>query len=146
MTDRANCGEITIKHCPTVEMIGDFFTKPLQGGLFIKFRDLILNRQTDPSTVPLEDHRSVLRQDHSHATGQSQRESHATGQYEQTKAMEMPDKMTAQARDKQHGNINDHAVMVPMSQPTGGWHVTSMTGRSRLTQPQHMTHDHRNQT
>ena len=60
--------------------------------------------------------------------------------------MEMPDKMTAQARDKQPGNPNDHAVMVPMSQPTGGWHVTSMTGRSRPTRPQHMTHDHRNQT
>ena len=72
----------------------------------------------------------LLGQDHSHATGQSQGESHATGQYEQTKAMEMPDKMRAQSRDKQHGNPNDHAVMVPMSQPTGGWHVTSMTGQS----------------
>ena len=128
VTDWANCGDITIKHCPTAEMIGDFFTKPLQGGLFIKFRDLILNTQTDPSTVPLEDHRSVLGQDHSHATGQSQRESHATGQYEQTKAIEMPD---AQALYKRPDNPNDHAVMVPMSQPTGGWHVTSMTGRSR---------------
>ena len=86
VTDHANCGEITIKHCPTVEMIGDFFTKPLQGGLFIKFRDRILNPQTDPSTVPIEDHRSVLGQDHSHATGQSRGESH----------------MTAQSRDKQH--------------------------------------------
>ena len=142
VTDRANCGEITIKHCPTVEMIGDFFTKPLQGGLFIKFRDLILNTQTDPSTVPLEDHRSVLGQDHSHATGQSQRESHATGQYVQTKDMEMPD---TQARDTQQGNLNDHAVMVPMIQPTGGWHVTSVTSRSRPTRPQQMTHDQRNQ-
>ena len=86
---------------------------------------------------------SMLGQDHSHATGQSQRESHATGQYEQTKAMEMPD---AQARDRQHDNPNDHAVMVPMSQPTGGWHVTSMTGRSRPLRPEQMTHDYRNQT
>ena len=144
VTDCANCGEITIKHCPTVEMIGDFFTKPLQGGLFIKFRDRILNTQTDPSTVPIEDHRSVLGRDHSHATGQSQGESHATGQYEQTKAMEMPGKMTARPRDKQHDNV--HAVMVPMSQPIGGWHVTSMTGRSRPTRPHHMTHDHTDPT
>ena len=80
VTDRVNCGEIKIKHCPTVEMVGDFFTKPLQGGLFTKFRDHILNTQNDPSTVPIEDHRSVLGRDNSHATGQSQRESQATGQ------------------------------------------------------------------
>ena len=60
VTDRANCGEIKIKHCPTAEMVGDYFTKPLQGGLFNKFRDRILNTQNDPSTVPTEDHRSVL--------------------------------------------------------------------------------------
>ena len=142
VTDCANCGEIKIKHCPTVEMVGDFFTKPLQGGLFIKFRDRILNTQNDPSTVPIEDHRSVLGRDHSHATGQSQGESQATGQYEQTKATEMPGKMTARSRDKQHDNPNVHAVMVPMSQPIGGWHVTSMTGRSRPTRPHHVTHDY----
>ena len=86
----------------------------------------------------------MLGQDHSHATGQSQGESHATGQYEQTKAMEMPGKMTARPRDKQHDNV--HAVMVPMSQPIGGWHVTSMTSRSRPTRPHHMTHDHTDPT
>ena len=33
VTDHANCGEIKIKHCLTAEMVGDYFTKPLQGGL-----------------------------------------------------------------------------------------------------------------
>ena len=33
---------ITIWHCPTLEMLADFFTKPLQGALFRKFRDVIL--------------------------------------------------------------------------------------------------------
>ena len=75
VTDRANCGEIKLQHCPTTEMLGDYFTKPLQGGLFTKFRDRILNLQVDPSTVPLEDHRSVLGHDQSHATAQSQGES-----------------------------------------------------------------------
>ena len=32
-----------VEYCPTEEMIGDFFTKPLQGSLFRKFRALILN-------------------------------------------------------------------------------------------------------
>ena len=63
MTDRINCGEIKIKYCPTTEMLGDYFTKPLQGGLFNKFCDRILNIQADPSTVPIKDHRSVLGQD-----------------------------------------------------------------------------------
>ena len=34
--------EIEIHYCPTKEMLGDFFTKPLQGALFIKFRNSIL--------------------------------------------------------------------------------------------------------
>ena len=72
--------------------------------------------------------------------------SQATGQYEQTKATEMPGKMTAQSRDKQPDNPNVHAVMVPMSQPIGGWHVTSMTGRSRPTRPHHVTHDYTDPT
>ena len=69
--DHANCGEIKLKYCPTTEMVGDYFTKPLQGGLFNKFRDCILNIQADPSIVPLEDHRSVLGRDWLHGTRQS---------------------------------------------------------------------------
>ena len=35
-------GGIQIKHCSTDEMVADFFTKPLQGKKFIKFRAFIL--------------------------------------------------------------------------------------------------------
>ena len=31
VTDRANCGEITIKHCPTGEMLGDFLPNHSKG-------------------------------------------------------------------------------------------------------------------
>jgi hypothetical protein len=31
-------GDITLKHCPTGEMLDDHFTKPLQGALLRKFR------------------------------------------------------------------------------------------------------------
>ena len=41
--DRIDSGEISVVHCPATEMIGDFFTKPLQGALFIKFRNIIMN-------------------------------------------------------------------------------------------------------
>ena len=42
VTDRVKNKEIEIHYCPTKEMLGDFFTKPLQGALFIKFRNSIL--------------------------------------------------------------------------------------------------------
>ena len=33
---------IEIQLCPTLQMLADFFMKPLQGSLFQKFRDMIL--------------------------------------------------------------------------------------------------------
>jgi hypothetical protein len=40
--DRVQGHGIKIRHCPTLQMLGDFFTKPLQGSLFRRFRDVIL--------------------------------------------------------------------------------------------------------
>ena len=42
ITDRINKDELTVEWCPTVDMIGDFATKPLQGALSRKFRDQIM--------------------------------------------------------------------------------------------------------
>ena len=142
VTDRANCGEIKLKHCPTTEMLGDYFTKPLQGGFFTKFRDRILNVQADPSTVPPEDHRSVLGQGHSHMTDQSQGQSQTSIDHDQSNylkpAKKMMEPMTKQATNKQNVPIG----MTPMSQPIRGWHVTSMTGRAKLTMSNHMFDDY----
>ena len=49
-------------------MIGDFFTKPLQGSLFRRLRDFVMNidRSDGPASIQtgkLEDHRSVLNDD-----------------------------------------------------------------------------------
>ncbi len=40
--DRIRSGKISPKWCPTGEMITDFFTKPFQGAMFWKFRDLLM--------------------------------------------------------------------------------------------------------
>jgi hypothetical protein len=40
--DRIQRGEINLVYCPTGEMVADFFSKPLQGGLFKKFRDVVM--------------------------------------------------------------------------------------------------------
>ena len=42
VTDRIAKGELSIEWCPTADMIADFMTKPLQGALFRKFRDIVL--------------------------------------------------------------------------------------------------------
>jgi hypothetical protein len=42
ITDRISKGEVRVEWCPTKEMVADFMTKPLQGALFKKFRDLIM--------------------------------------------------------------------------------------------------------
>jgi hypothetical protein len=43
VADRVKSNEVSIEYCPTEEMDADFFTKPLQGSLFRKFRNRILN-------------------------------------------------------------------------------------------------------
>jgi hypothetical protein len=43
--DRISNGDLAVDYCPTQEMTADFFTKPLQGAAFYKFRNLILNHK-----------------------------------------------------------------------------------------------------
>jgi hypothetical protein len=60
--DRVDSKDITIIHCPTGEMLADYFTKPLQGSLFRRMRDLIMN--IDPNSKYHSGHRSVLDQEY----------------------------------------------------------------------------------
>jgi hypothetical protein len=60
--DQVDSKRVKIDHCPTSEMLADFFTKPLQGGPFRKLRDHIMNHA--PSSVYHSNnsgHRSVLK-------------------------------------------------------------------------------------
>ena len=41
--DQVETRDVVIEHCPTEEMLGDHFTKPLQGALFKKCRAEIMN-------------------------------------------------------------------------------------------------------
>lgn len=41
-TDRIKNGNIKVKYCPTDKMIADFMSKPLQGSLFKRFRNVIM--------------------------------------------------------------------------------------------------------
>ena len=44
--DRVDAKELDIQYCPTNEMVGDFFTKPLQGKKFTLFRKIIMGEET----------------------------------------------------------------------------------------------------
>jgi hypothetical protein len=51
--NKFDSGDLAIKHCPTEDMIGDYFTKSLQGALFHKFRAEVQGIPTDLSNVEL---------------------------------------------------------------------------------------------
>jgi hypothetical protein len=42
---RIDLASIDVQYCPTEQMLADFFTKPLQGNLFRKFREVILGHK-----------------------------------------------------------------------------------------------------
>ena len=42
ITDQISQGNLIVEYCPTADMIGDFFTKPLQGLKFVNFRNAIM--------------------------------------------------------------------------------------------------------
>jgi len=44
VTDHIAKGDLRVELCPSSDMIGDYMTKPLQGVLFKKFRDLIMGQ------------------------------------------------------------------------------------------------------
>ena len=60
--DRIRKGELRVEYCPTGNMVADFFTKPLQGALFRRLRDAVLNipAEDGPASLQQQDHRSVL--------------------------------------------------------------------------------------
>ena len=47
ITDRIDKKEIKVEYCPTGDILGDFFTKPLQGSLFRKLRAKVMNLKND---------------------------------------------------------------------------------------------------
>ena len=51
VTEQVEKRAIHVTHFPTEEMIGDFFTKPLQGTLFIKMRNYIMGSEEPGSQV-----------------------------------------------------------------------------------------------
>jgi hypothetical protein len=45
--DRISSKELELQYCPTDQMVGDFFTKPLQGSKFFFFRQIIMGEEVE---------------------------------------------------------------------------------------------------
>ena len=54
--------EIVIKDCPTQDMWGDVVTKPLQGGLYTKFQDLIQGISDQDMDKYKKDYKMIIKQ------------------------------------------------------------------------------------
>ena len=72
LKDRVASEDVTIRHCPTLNMLADFFTKPLQGNLFKRFKAVVLGHKhidtlndaiTEPPVVRVGDKRPGTRDD-----------------------------------------------------------------------------------
>ena len=73
VSDQIQKNKVQVQYCPTNNMLADYFTKPLQGATFRKFRDAIMKCQLVCPNVYPSDHRSVLApkrtDDQSHTSG-----------------------------------------------------------------------------
>ena len=57
---------LLLKHCPTEEMLADYFTKPLQGSLFVRLRNHIMGAEFEDGNHQTQ--RSVLGHDGAYST------------------------------------------------------------------------------
>ena len=61
VSDHIRNKTLSLKHCPTEEMLADYFTKPLQGALFTRLRNHIMGAEF--ANGDSQTHRSVLDDD-----------------------------------------------------------------------------------
>ena len=66
---------LSLKHCPTKEMLADYFTKPLQGSLFVRLRNHIMGAEFDDGDHQTQ--RSVLGHDDAHSTTEASEQDEA---------------------------------------------------------------------
>ena len=73
--DHIQSKTLSLEHCPTEEMLADYFTKPLQGSLFVRLRNHIMGAEFEDGTPQTQ--RSVLGHDDTHATTEASKQNQA---------------------------------------------------------------------
>ena len=62
ITDMIQQKEVKVKDCSTKDMWGDAVTKPLQGGLFTKFRNLMQGIKTEDMHKYRKNYKDIIKQ------------------------------------------------------------------------------------
>ena len=103
---------LSLKHCPTEEVVVDYFTKPLQGSLFICLHNHIMGPEFEDGNHQTQ--RSVLGHDGAHSTKEASEQDQAvsdttttasgrdqvTSNHDQNEIISSP-----AARDQNHENV-----------------------------------------
>ena len=113
MSDHIRNKTLSLKHCPTEEMLADYFTKPLQGALFTCLRNHIMgagfangDSQTHRSVLDDDDHDTQIE-----ASEQEQEASEREQNNEEASKWEQNNEdvcgVSVSVRDQNNENIRD---------------------------------------
>ena len=106
VSDHIGNKTLSLKHCPTEEMLADYFTKPLQGALFARLHNHIMGAEF--ANGDSQTHRSVLNDDdHDTQMEASEREQNNEEASEREQNNEDVCSVSVSARDQNNKNVHD---------------------------------------
>ena len=85
---------LSLHHCPTEEMLADYFTKPLQGSLFVCLCSHIMGAEFEDGNP--KTHRSVLGCEDDHETTEASEQDQQASERDQNRIL---------VRDQSHENV-----------------------------------------
>ena len=85
---------LSLHHCPTEEMLADYFTKPLQGSLFVCLRNHIMGAEFEDGNP--KTHRSVLGCQDDHESMEASKRDQQASEQDQNRIL---------AQDQNHENM-----------------------------------------
>ena len=138
VSDHIQNKTLSLRHCPTDEMLADYFTKPLQGSLFVRLQNHIMGAEFedgDPQTQ-----RSVLGSDDAHATTEASEQNQAASEQDQDEINSGP-----AARDQ---NDKDVCEVTPAARELNNENVCEVTpaARNRITRMCAVRVEHKTRT
>ena len=76
---------LSLQHCPTDEMLADYFTKPLQGSLFVHLRNHIMGAEFEDGNP--KTHRSVLGYQDDHENNEASERDQEASEWDQNEIL-----------------------------------------------------------
>ena len=102
---------LSLHHCPTEEMLADYFTKPLKGSLFVCLRNHIMGTEFEDGNP--KTHRSVLGCQDDHETTEASERDQQASERDQNGILardQNHENMWSATRDQNNENARDASV------------------------------------